>query len=72
MAPPAIREFLEAQPFQPFSIRLPDGERVLIPTADHAFLSPAGRRLLVFSDDDRMRTFDPILISELESAATEV
>lgn len=68
MAPPAIRELLDAQPFSPFTVRLPDGERVPVPTADHAQLSPAGRRLVIFSDDDRMRILDPILIPEVELA----
>ncbi len=68
MAPPVIRELLDAQPFCPFSVCLPDGERVLVPTSDHAQLSPAGRRFVVFSDDDRMRILDPILIPEVEVA----
>jgi hypothetical protein len=71
MAPQAIRELLDAQPFRPFSVRLPDGERVPVATADHAQLSPAGRRFVVFSDDDRMRIIDPILIAELELATPQ-
>ena len=69
MAPQAIRELLHASPFAPFKVRLPDGQKISVPTPDHASLSPAGRRLLIFSDDDQMKILDPILIPELELEA---
>lgn len=66
MAPQAIRELLHASPFAPFKVRLPDGRQIPVPTPDHASLSPAGRRLVIFSDEDQMNILDPILIPALE------
>jgi hypothetical protein len=68
MAPQAIKELLNGQHFKPFSVTLPDGSSIVIPTTDHAHLTPSGRRLLVFTDDDQMRIIDPILIPELKVA----
>lgn len=72
MAPQAIREALAHRPFEPFHVRLPDGERILIQTSDHAALTPSGRRFFIFTDDERTRILDPILISELETASSAV
>jgi hypothetical protein len=70
MAPQAIRELLHLQPFSPFYVRLPDGSQLFVPTADHASLSPSGRRFIVYSDEDQMKILDPILIPALELAST--
>ncbi|HKP93038.1 MAG TPA: hypothetical protein VJS88_04010 [Chthoniobacterales bacterium] len=49
---PRIRELLHASPFVPFTIRTSDGREYLVPTADHAAITPTGSRVLVFGDDD--------------------
>jgi hypothetical protein len=68
MTPDSIREALDRRPFVPFKVRLPDGEELHVPTSEHAHLIPSGRRLLIFTDDDRTKGLDPNLISCIESA----
>jgi hypothetical protein len=48
---PRIRELLHTAPFQPFTIRTSDGREYEVPTSDHAAVSPAGNRLVIFDDD---------------------
>jgi hypothetical protein len=48
---PRIKELLHAAPFQSFTIRTSDGREYIIPTADHAAVSPKGGRVVVFGDD---------------------
>jgi hypothetical protein len=47
-----IRRLLAERPFVPFSIYCTDGGVLRIPTVDHAIISPTGRRVIVFFDDD--------------------
>ncbi|MEY2510921.1 MAG: hypothetical protein QOE26_1684 [Verrucomicrobiota bacterium] len=49
---PRIRELLHAMPFMPFTIRTSDGREYVVPTADHAAITPKGSRVIVFADDD--------------------
>ncbi|MDQ6655822.1 MAG: hypothetical protein M3Y80_08420, partial [Verrucomicrobiota bacterium] len=49
---PRIRELLDASPFVAFKIRTSDGREYIIPTPDHATITPKGTRVLVFGDDE--------------------
>ena len=49
---PRIRELLHSTPFIPFTIRTSDGREYVVPTADHAAITPKGRRVIIFGDDD--------------------
>jgi hypothetical protein len=46
-----VRERLLAAPFLPFLIRTSDGREYSVPTADHAFITPRGNRVIVVADD---------------------
>jgi len=59
-----IKTAVRASPFQPFVVRLVDGMRYDIPTADHASVSPNGRTLVVFRDDGT-RLIDTARIIEM-------
>ncbi len=48
-----IRQFLSAEPFQPFDIRTSDGREYHVLTADHAHVRPDGHKLYVYLDDGR-------------------
>ena len=66
MAPDKVREALRVLPFKPFVVELAGGKRVTVKHPDYAQLSPAGRTLIVFTnDDDAMETIDVFLISNL-------
>jgi hypothetical protein len=59
-----IRRRLAERPFIPFSIYCTDGG-LRIPTVDHAVISPTGRRLIVFFDDDTAQYLSPLHISRV-------
>jgi hypothetical protein len=46
-----VRERLLAAPFVPFVIRTSDGREYSVPTADHAFITPRGNRVIVVADN---------------------
>jgi hypothetical protein len=61
-----IQKRLEAQPFVPFVVHMADGREYSIPTPDHAHLSPTGRRLHVFADDDSSYILPALMIGGLK------
>jgi hypothetical protein len=54
-----------AQPFQPFTIHLTDGRRVIVDRADCFILGHRGRTLVVNTRDDRLRLIHVSLIEKL-------
>jgi hypothetical protein len=58
-----VRERLLAPPFVPFFIRTPDGREYLVPTADHAFITPRGNRVIVVADDGATAVLGPLHIN---------
>jgi hypothetical protein len=60
-----IRRLLAERPFVPFSVYCTDGGVVRILTVDHAVISPTGRRVIVFFDDDTAQYLSPLHISRV-------
>ena len=60
-----IRRLLAERPFVPFSVYCTDGGVVRIPTVDHAVISPTGRRVIVFFEDDTAQYLSPLHISRV-------
>ena len=56
-----IRRRLGLTPFAPFSIRMADGHEYAVPTIDHVWLPPGGRRVVV-SDDRGITVVLPVLM----------
>jgi len=68
MTKEAIKEYLEASPFRPFTVRLPDGRPCQVPARDFAHLAPNGRTLIVFTaGGDGVRVIDVSLVTEIEA-----
>jgi hypothetical protein len=65
-----IRELRNAQPFQPFAIRLSNGDRVLIEYADAVAVSPTGKHIVVIQHRDGHRIIEVALIGRLEIPST--
>lgn len=66
MAPDKIREALRILPFRPFVIEIAGGKRVPVKHPDYAHLSPNGRTLIVYTnDDDAMEMIDVLLVSNV-------
>lgn len=71
MAPDRVRDALKATPFRPFTVELPTAKRVHIKHPDYAFLSPAGRTLIVEKDNEGMEMIDVFLITNLSFPAAK-
>lgn len=71
-----LRRLIEAQPFIPFTIYTASGAALRIPTVDHIAVSPTGRRVIVFADDDSSIIVSPSLIGHInadpESSSSQV
>lgn len=61
-----IRRLLNATPFAPFRIRTADGREFLVPTGDHAWVTPSGR-IYVDSDDGGADLLSPLLIASVRT-----
>jgi hypothetical protein len=70
MTKDALKDHLDAVPFRPFTVRLPDGRACPVPARDFASLSPNGRILVVYTNQgDGVRLIDVALIVEIEASA---
>ena len=67
MTKEAINEAVKATPFRPFTVKMADGSSYPVPSSDHASLSPSGRTLIIYYDDDRMKILDVMMITEIET-----
>jgi hypothetical protein len=65
-----VRNFLEADPFEPFSI-ITGGTRYRVPTPEHAGINPQGNRVLVWFDDGSGVTIAGLHIAEVEKGAAK-
>ena len=53
-------------PYRPFTVEIAGGKRIHVKHPDYAQLSPAGRTLVVFTNDkDAMEIIDVFLITNL-------
>ena len=60
-----VRERLVAVPLVPFVIRTSDGRQYSVPTADHAFVTVRGNRVIVIADDGATNVFGPLHINAI-------
>jgi hypothetical protein len=62
-----IRDALNKQPFEPFSLRLADGRRLDV--RHREFVAVSRRRVVVISaDDESTSILEPLLIASIEYA----
>lgn len=52
MTPSTIRGLLDARPFRPFKLLLPDSRHIPVTQPDRVMLSPNGGSAIVYQDDD--------------------
>jgi hypothetical protein len=60
-----VRERLLAAPFVPFVIRTSGGREYSVPTADHAFITPRGNRVIVVADNGATAVLGPLHINSV-------
>lgn len=61
-----LRNFYEAQPFQPFVIHLADGREIPVRSREYMASAPSGRTVIVYQPDDRWNVVDLLLVTDLE------
>jgi hypothetical protein len=61
-----IRQAISARPFRPFTVFMADQREFRIPHPEHALVSPGGRTLVVFTDDETAHHLDMLLISGID------
>lgn len=66
MLPDAIKSRLHASPFKPFELRLASGSSYRVSHPELASLSPGGRHLILWVDDNRYVDIDVLLIEIIE------
>jgi len=60
--PCVLRQYVQARPFKPFTVRLADGHGVPVKHHDFVFLSPSGRTATVYyGQDDEGEVFDVLI-----------
>ena len=64
-----IRKLHQAQPFQPFTVRMADGNAYPVPARDFVSLSPNGRTLVIFGAGNKIKLLDCLLVTEIERVA---
>lgn len=60
-----VRERLLASPFVTFAIRTSAGRESSVPTADHAFVTPRGNRVVVVDDEGTTAVLGPLHINSI-------
>jgi hypothetical protein len=58
-----IRDRCARAPFLPFSIRTSDGHQYPVPTVDHIYFPPGGRRVIVSDDKGIVSILTPLHLS---------
>jgi hypothetical protein len=61
-----FRSVFDAQPFRPFTVHLADGRAIAVPHQECALLSPTGRTLIVYEDDDSFQVLDLMLATGVQ------
>jgi hypothetical protein len=60
-----LRNFYNAQPFQPFVIHLADGREIPVRSREFMMAAPSGRTLIVYQPDDSWNVIDLLLVTDL-------
>ena len=60
-----LREARQAVPFRPFTIHLSDGRSHPVPHRDYLSMSPGGRTVIVYLNEEAGSMLDSLMITEL-------
>ena len=66
VSPERIRQALDEKPFQPFTVRMADGNAYPVPARDFVSLAPNGRTLVIFGEAGKIKLLDSMLVTEIE------
>lgn len=60
-----LRSAHSAAPFRPFTIHMADGRVFPIPHPDFLSMSPSGRTVIVYRDNEEFSILDTLLMTEI-------
>ena len=61
-----LRAAHHTMPFRPFTIHMADGRSFSVPHPDFLSMSPSGRTVIVYQEDDSFSILDLLLTTEIE------
>jgi hypothetical protein len=64
-----LRDRCDKAPFVPFTIRTSDGHDYAVPTIDHIYFPPGGRRVVVANDKGIVSILTPLHITGIVEQA---
>jgi hypothetical protein len=67
MSPDAVKKFMHASPWRPFTICLADGRKIHVPHPDFISISRAGRTVVLTNVDDEFEMIDVFLILSVKT-----
>jgi hypothetical protein len=65
-----LRAAHRATPFRPFTIHMADGRTFSVPHPDFLSMSPSGRTVIVYQEDDNFSILDLLIMIEMSPAAS--
>jgi hypothetical protein len=68
MIPEAIKARLGASPFRPFVLKMGSGEKFVVRHPELVSLSPGGRRMILWVDDEQAVDIDVLLIESIRDS----
>ncbi len=67
MSPDAVKKFMHASPWKPFTLCLADGRKIHVPHPDFISISRAGRTVIVTIEDEEFEMMDVFLILSIRT-----
>ncbi len=65
-----LRAAHKATPFKPFSVHMADGREFPVPHPDFLSMSPTGRTVIIYGQDDEFSILDLLLMTEIQIQPT--
>jgi len=62
-----LRAAQHATPFRPFTIHMADGRTFHVPHPDFLSMSPAGRTVIIYQQDEEFSILDLLLMTEIQT-----
>ena len=71
VSPAAVKKFMHAAPWQPFTLCLADRRKIHVPHPDFISISRAGRTVVVTNVDDEFEMIDVFLILSIKTKRSQ-
>ena len=61
-----LRAAQRATPFRPFAVHMADGRAFHVPHPDFLSMSPTGRTVIIYQEDEEFSILDLLLMTEIQ------